>query len=115
MDNHTPPTTGQLKVIYFIEKNLEVKFDGQSILDAREFISEHIEKSKEASIEHKSFIRMQNSMDSTGYNPEVKTRSTERNNDRIKREDKQEFMDRCFGSKNNSQFIPHDEDDFRPF
>lgn len=115
MNNHNKPTTGQLKVIYFIENNLDIKFDGETVSEAREFISEHIEKSKKASTEHKDFVRMQNSMNSSGYQPVQSNRSTEKNNDRINRENRQEFMDWCFGNRNNSQFVPYDDGDFRPF
>lgn len=41
-------TENQLTTIGYIESNLEVKFNGEGKKEAREFISQYIEKSKKA-------------------------------------------------------------------
>jgi hypothetical protein len=42
------PTENQIRVIGYIEQNLNLKFQGATITDAQEFISIHIEESKAA-------------------------------------------------------------------
>lgn len=44
----TSITEKQLTTIEHIEKNLSVKFNGKGKMEAREFISKYIEKSKKA-------------------------------------------------------------------
>lgn len=44
------PSDSQLRVIKYIKKNLDINFEGKTKEEARLFISEHMDKSKESSV-----------------------------------------------------------------
>lgn len=53
MEVNLPVTPDQRKVIVYIEENLDIKFDGYTMHEARFWISKHIEASKKVTQERR--------------------------------------------------------------
>ncbi|MCY8126211.1 hypothetical protein MOC32_14935 [Bacillus spizizenii] len=90
------PTPKQMQTIGYIQENLNVVFTGDTKADARSFISEYMDESREASRSFNSNI--------------------ECSNDKLRDSDRREMESWILGSVNNRVFCPYDdEEDYRPF
>jgi hypothetical protein len=108
-------TDEQRYVIGIIEKNLGIKFKGSTTMEAIVFISTNMEKSRKATQNHKAFTRQMYPVYPYVPNEYECADAIANSNDNVRRLDKQEFDDWCFGSRNNREYVPYSDDDYRPW
>ncbi|WCS70041.1 hypothetical protein Goe27_01630 [Bacillus phage vB_BsuM-Goe27] len=117
------PTPKQLQVIKYIEKNIDILFNGVTKSEAQAFINKHMDASREAArtfnaarIEERKEARYHLRRHCSAHYPLTDT-DIERSNEKLRDSELQEVKSRVLGGMGNRQFIPYDddEDDFRPF